>query len=237
MNPLVSLVCPTWNRPEYLAHAIKLFEAQTYKNCELLVVDDSDPEKRLDLSNNPKVRHVKLEDRLSLGEKHNIGHALAQGEILGFHDDDDWFSPRRVIRQIDKIVLGESEIVGFKRDLVLSVGKPPVWSRIQGRGNWIGNGALNLRLPIHDGSAIYSRSVLKTGARFPHRTMNEKVDFLNAAVLGGATWSVVSNNDLFVYVRHGKNTWQYNEGLAHVSVARPAWFPAPEADFYSKVSR
>jgi glycosyltransferase involved in cell wall biosynthesis len=237
-NPLVSLVCPTWNRPQYLAHAVKLFQAQTYRDCELIVVDDSDPDKRPNLSGVPRVRHIKLGDKLSLGEKHNIGHAMAQGEILGFHDDDDWISPRRVIRQIEPLILGTAQIVGFKRNVVLSAGDPVRWWKIEGRGNWIGNGATNLRLPIHDGSALYLRSVLKTGARFPHRTMNEKVDFLNAAVAGGATWTVIPNADLFVYVRHGANTWKYSEALAHVSVAAPYWFPDSEMEFYrtAKVS-
>lgn len=235
-NPLVSLVCPTWNRPEYLVHAIKLFQAQTYRECELIVVDDSDREKTVDLSAMSRVRHIRLGDRLSLGEKHNIGHAVAQGDILGFHDDDDWFHPRRIIRQLDPLVLGTAEIVGFKRDTVLTAGDPVRWWKIQGRGNWIGNGATNLRIPIHDGSALYTRKVLKTGARFPHRTMNEKVDFLNAAAAGGATWTVIPNVDLFVYVRHGKNTWQYDEHLAHIPATMPHWFPDSEMEFYRRAS-
>jgi len=235
-NPLVSLICPTWNRPQYLEHAVKLFEEQTYRDCELIVIDDSDPDKRLNLSGHRRVKHIRLGDKLSLGEKHNIGNAVAQGEILGFHDDDDWFSPRRLIRQLEPIILQTAQIVGFKRDLVLSVGDPARWWRIQGRGNWIGNGAHNLRIPIHDGSALFARSVLKTGARFPHRTMNEKVDFLNAAVAGGATWTVIPNSDLFVYVRHGRNTWQYDERAAHVAATRPSWFPDAEADFYRRAS-
>jgi glycosyltransferase involved in cell wall biosynthesis len=235
-NPLVSLICPTWNRPQYLAHAVKLFQAQTYRDCELIVVDDSDRDKTLNLQNVPRVKHLRLGDKLSLGEKHNIGHAIAQGEILGFHDDDDWFSPRRIVRQIEPLVLGTAQIVGFRRDLILSVGDPLRWWKIQARGNWIGNGATNLRIPIHDGSALFNRSVLKFGARFPHRTMNEKVDFLNAAAAAGATWTVIPNNDLFVYVRHGANTWQYNESLAHVAVPVPPWFPDEELKFYRRVS-
>jgi hypothetical protein len=66
--------------------------------------------------------------------------------------------------------------------------------------------------------------------------MNEKVDFLNAAAAAGATWTVIPNNDLFVYVRHGANTWQYNESLAHVAVPVPPWFPDEELKFYRRVS-
>ncbi len=64
--------------------------------------------------------------------------------------------------------------------------------------------------------------------------MNEKVDFLNAAVASGATWTVIPNDRLFVYVRHGKNTWKYREDLVHVPAARPAWFPDIDERFYRR---
>ena len=237
-SPLVSLVCPTFNRPQYLVHAVKLFQAQTYKNMELIVVDDSGAGKSPDLSMVPRVRHIRLGDRLSLGEKHNIGHAVAQGEILGFHDDDDWTSPRRVARQLDPLLTGANQIVGFRRGVILQVGDPVRWWDINPKNphkSWIGNGALNLAIPIHDGSALYRREVLKAGVKFPHRTMNEKVDFLNAAVKAGATWHVIPNDGLFVYVRHGTNTWKYNEALVHAAAPRPLWFPDEEVEFYRKV--
>lgn len=236
-KPFVSLVCPTLNRPEYLRHAVDLFMAQTWTESELIVVDDSDRDLSIDLSRNRRVKHIRLSDRLSLGEKHNIGNSLAQGDVLGFHDDDDWFNPRRLVRQLDPIVRGAAQIVGFKRELILSAGEPLRWWRMAPKGpisGWIGNGATNCRILAHDGSAIFSRKVVEMGARFPHRTMNEKVDFLNAAVAAGATWTVIPNDDLFVYVRHGKNTWTYNERAVHVQTARPSWFPDREVEFYRK---
>ncbi len=235
-DPLVSLVCPTFNRPQYLRHAVELLRAQTYKRVELIVVDDSPEAARIDLRGLKDVNHVRLADQLSLGEKHNIGNAMAQGEYIGFWDDDDWYGPRRIVRQLDPLVRGQADICGFRRNLVLSAGQPLKWWRIseapRDPRSWIGNGSNKFRIPIHDGSAIFRRDLLMKGARFPHRTMNEKVDFLNGLVERGATWTVVPNDQLFIYVRHGKNTWQYKEGAVHVATAAPAWFPSKDAEFY-----
>lgn len=236
-NPLVSLICPTWNRPQFLLQAVRLFQAQTYQECELIVVDDSDKGSAPDLSHFRRVKHLKIQDKLSLGEKHNIGHSLAQGEIFGFWDDDDWFGPRRLVMQLDPLVRKTAEIVGFRRGVVLQIGDPVTWWDILPRANhrsWIGNGALNFLIPIHDGSALYRREILRAGVRFPHRTMNEKVDFLNLAVKAGATWTVIPNEGIFVYVRHGKNTWRYNEALVHAAVPKPSWFPDEAIEFYRK---
>lgn len=236
-KPMVSLICPTWNRPEYLRHAVSLFHQQTWTHSELIVVDDSDKGKQPDLSSFPRVKHLKLGDKLSLGEKHNLGHAMATGDVLGFQDDDDWWHPRRLVRQLDPLVMGTAQIVGFRRGVVLQAGDPVTWWNLAPKANhrsWIGNGSLGFLIPIHDGSALYSREILSTGARFPHRTMNEKVDFLNAAVKAGATWTVIPNDDLFVYVRHGKNTWQYAEQAVHVPAMRPSWFPEVDAQFYRR---
>ena len=40
--PLVSVVCPTYNRPQYLPTAIRCFFQQTYLNKEMIIVDDGD---------------------------------------------------------------------------------------------------------------------------------------------------------------------------------------------------
>ncbi len=237
-DPLVSLVCPTMNRPQYLRHAVALFRRQTWRKCELVVVDDSDTAHRINLSGEKDVRHVRLADQLSLGEKHNIGNAMAQGDVIAFWDDDDWYGPRRVVRQLDPIVRGVADIVGFRRNYVMTAGEPLRWWRINDGvrvpRTWIGNGSTGFKLPMHDGSAMFRRSLLTGGARFPHRTMNEKVDFLNQLVEKRATWTVIPNDDLFIYVRHGKNTWQYNERLVHMQAVAPAWFPAVDAEFYQK---
>ena len=148
---LVSAICPTFSRPVYLLHAVKLFLAQTWKNAELIVLDDSPATLQPDLSRFPNVRHVKLDGRISIGAKHTMGHHLAQGEAFVYWDDDDWYSPLRLVRQLDPIVRGIAKIVGFRRNLVLTTGPNGGWAKLNPRGMepslWIGNGATNGHAP------------------------------------------------------------------------------------------
>lgn len=237
-DPLVSLVMPTFNRPEFVRTAVERFQRQTWHRKELIILDDSDRAHQVDLSRFPNVRHAKLDARMPLGAKHDLGHDLAQGDVLGYLDDDDWFHPRRLVRQLQPIVLEEATVVGIPRVLVLAGGE---WFRFD-RGtldprDWVGNGITsNYRLPFHDGTAVYSRAVLRHGIGHMLTPVTQKVEFLTGITDAGEPWAVVSDPDLFVYIRHGKNTWQFNEQLVHVPTYRPYWFPQADLDFYRGVA-
>ncbi|MGH9461076.1 MAG: glycosyltransferase family 2 protein, partial [Vicinamibacteria bacterium] len=111
-RPLVSLVCPTYGRPQLIPFAVQFFLSQTWTRSELIIIDDSPRDLQCKIRESGRIRVVRLKDRLSLGEKHNLGHDLAQGDILGYQDDDDIWGHHRLARQLQPIVLGECSIVG-----------------------------------------------------------------------------------------------------------------------------
>jgi len=239
-DPLVTCVCPTWNRPAYLQHAIKLFLAQTYSRAELVILDDSDKDKRIPKSQHSRIRHVQLPERLSIGAKHNLGHKLGQGDVFCYWDDDDWFNPRRLIRQLEPIILKTAELVGFRRNYIMTTGPAGGWWKARELAIapelWIGNGAMNLKVYMHDGSAMYTRAAAERSKPHPDQTMNEKVGFLNGLVETKTVSKTIPNDDLMVYVRHGRNTWKYNEAMVHAPVGIPSWFPRSELDFYRRAA-
>jgi glycosyltransferase involved in cell wall biosynthesis len=236
-NPLVSLVCPTFNRPRYVLHAVKVFLSQTWTRSELIVVDDSDRAHQVDLRSYPRVKHIRLGEWTPMGTKHNIGIDAAQGDVLGYQDDDDWFHPRRLVCQLQPLVLGLATVAGIPRDLVLSGGE--FWrfrARLGPAAGWIGNGEATFKLPFHDGTSMYAREVLRHGHRHTPKTVNQKADFLNAITDAGEKWKAVPNNDLFVYIRHAKNTWQFRQDVALARASAPWWFPADDLEFYRRAS-
>lgn len=235
----VTVVCPTFNRPWFVRHAAELFMDQTWRDSEMLILDDSEPALRvMDLPKSSRIRHVTL-DRLTMGAKHNMAHDLGQGDVFCFWDDDDWFGRRRLVRQLEPIARGQADIVGMPRDYVLDA-RTMAWYKFgrmkQPVRAWIGNGVGNFSLPLHDGSCMYRREVLKTGATFPETNLNQKVEFINAAVKAGARWKAIPNDKSFVYLRHGTNVWQFKERLRLEKVKRPAWFPEPALEFYRRLS-
>lgn len=109
--PLVSVIMPTYRREGTLRRAIKSVLDQTYKNLELIVVNDNGDDGWF----TPVVRDVvdsfsKIDGRVRLLEPsvhkngafaRNRGVKASSGELLAFLDDDDWWEPEKLARQVE----------------------------------------------------------------------------------------------------------------------------------------
>lgn len=88
---LVSLIMPTLNRYEDIDLLMKSLQKQTYKNFELIVVDQNDNDKVKEIVDKYKeeivIKYIKS-NKLGLSYNRNIGIDMAEGEIIGFPDDD-----------------------------------------------------------------------------------------------------------------------------------------------------
>ena len=96
--PSVSIVCPTYGRPQFLPFLLKFFRWQNYPQdkIELLILDDSQVPAHSLFEGEASVRYFHLTERLDTGAKRNRLNRLAQGDILLCFDDDDYYSPERV---------------------------------------------------------------------------------------------------------------------------------------------
>lgn len=92
-NDTVSVIIPCYNHGHFLTTAIDSVLAQTYKNIEIIVVDDgsSDNTKEVAQSYNG-VRYIYKENG-GLSAARNTGIAESKGEYLLFLDADDWLYP------------------------------------------------------------------------------------------------------------------------------------------------
>ena len=94
MNPLVSCLCVTYNRPQLLKETLYFFLAQDYKNKELIIVND---QKNVTYkSSQPQVKIYNFNNRFpSLGEKRNHAKKLANknAKYIFWIDDDDVYYP------------------------------------------------------------------------------------------------------------------------------------------------
>lgn len=89
----VSVVIPTYNRAAYLREALESVLAQTYKEIEVIVVDDNstDGTARVVSSFGPKVKYI-LQDNRERGAARNSGIRNSTGDYIAFLDSDDvWF--------------------------------------------------------------------------------------------------------------------------------------------------
>lgn len=108
---LVSVIIPTYGRADALGKAIESVLDQTYKNIEVVVVDDNEPlskarsitrdfmQKYVEM--NDRVKYLELERNVGGGQARNAGIAASAGELITFLDDDDFYLPNKVERQVD----------------------------------------------------------------------------------------------------------------------------------------
>jgi glycosyltransferase involved in cell wall biosynthesis len=111
MGPLVSCIIPTYNRAHIVGRAIQSVLNQTYKNIEVIVVDDGsqDNTQEVVLSiKDERVRYIRLHRNFGAAFARNIGIANARGEFVAFLDSDDYFLPEKIEKQVELMLKDES---------------------------------------------------------------------------------------------------------------------------------
>jgi glycosyltransferase involved in cell wall biosynthesis len=96
---LVSVIVPTFNRPERLKECLQSILHQTYQNFEILIINDCgevlnfDP---LSLDSKNRIASLRNEKNLGLAGTRNVGLQHAKGEFIAYLDDDDRFYPEHL---------------------------------------------------------------------------------------------------------------------------------------------
>ena len=99
--PRVSIIIPTYNCARYLGRAIDSARAQTYKDYEILVIDDgsTDDTKDVVMQYGRQVIYLYQENRgVSAARNHAI--SKASGGLLAYLDADDMWYPEKLERQV-----------------------------------------------------------------------------------------------------------------------------------------
>ncbi len=99
-KPLVSVIIPTYNRVYILFKAIESVLNQTFKDLELIVVDDGSTDETPYLITKYPLIYVK-KPRKGVAHARNIGIAKAKGDFIAFLDSDDIFVPDKIEKQLE----------------------------------------------------------------------------------------------------------------------------------------
>jgi glycosyltransferase involved in cell wall biosynthesis len=98
--PLVSVIIPAYNAEASLARAIRSVEAQTFRDFEVVVVDDGSTDGTADTARGfGSVRYVRGSHKGEAGAR-NHGLEEATGELVAFVDADDEWLPEKLARQV-----------------------------------------------------------------------------------------------------------------------------------------
>ncbi len=106
-SPLISIIMPTYNRASLIMETIESIRSQTYKNWELIILDDGSEDNTEGLVENladNRISFIKA-GRIGIGGKlKNAGIARAKGDLLAFMDSDDLWDETKLEKQVDVLL-------------------------------------------------------------------------------------------------------------------------------------
>ncbi|MGB4924565.1 MAG: glycosyltransferase, partial [Candidatus Nitrotoga sp.] len=226
-QPLVSIVIPSYNHAEYIEHSLESVYAQTYRNIELIIIDDASNDGSSDIIRE-KLRDCHLPHRFiarttNLGAHATLNEAiaLAQGEFINPLNSDDLFEPGRIAEMVEKVARNEFEFEwGFSKCVCIDSNNQVITPQKNNRADIISRadesfsssdtigsallGALNPT--ISTGNLFFSKSLYKKLGGFRDYQSNHDWDFCLRA-LWYAEPRLVST-DLYRYRLHDSNSIQ-----------------------------
>lgn len=114
-EPLVSIITPVYNAERFLEDTIKSVEKQSYKNWELILVDDCSKDSSSEIiekfrSYDDRIKYIKLEKNSGAAVSRNTGIKNANGRFIAFVDSDDLWEETKLEKQIEYML---KENIGF----------------------------------------------------------------------------------------------------------------------------
>lgn len=102
---LVSIITPTWNCGPFIAETIQSVQAQTYRNWEMLIVDDCSKDNTREIvaeyqRKDSRIKYHCLDHNSGAAVARNTAMRMAKGRWIAFLDSDDLWLPEKLERQI-----------------------------------------------------------------------------------------------------------------------------------------
>lgn len=125
-SPLISVIVPIYNVEKYLEKCLSSICGQTYKNLEILLIDDGSTDHCGEICDayagkDPRIQ-VLHQSNQGLSAARNVGIDHASGDYLGFVDGDDWIEPVMFQTLLDAVIQHRADIAACQFRYVFSNG-------------------------------------------------------------------------------------------------------------------
>jgi glycosyltransferase involved in cell wall biosynthesis len=204
--PLVSCLTVTANRVKLARRAIECFLAQSWPNRELIIVDDGAEDYRGMLEEamaaapqgavRPPIRYERIVHNpvRRLGELRNMTLDLSRGDYCMQWDDDEWYHPDRIARQVETLEgAGSAAGICLLRDTLMHLDTPEFAQRPY-------RSSLRRGTP---GTILHRR----TNVRYPNVARGEDSLFRDRLTKDSRVVVMDGQAHLFIRCFHGQNTW------------------------------
>ena len=214
-NCLISVIVPAYNILDCLERCVNSICAQTWKNLEILLVDDGSTDgtgKLCDLL-------AEKDDRIRVFHKpnggsssaRNLGISMAKGKWIGFVDSDDWIEPQMYERLYEAATAAGTSIAQASRDEIDEDyhKRPDVCTPPEQEVTCTAEDFLKTLL-LHQGDCSFCTKLIKKslfeGHRFPEGKLNEDFRLLVELLCEGERVRILPEQLYHVFYRIGSNT-------------------------------
>ena len=106
VNELVSIITPVYNNSEFIKQTIESVQKQTYKNWEMIIVDDCSTDRTPELikkisQKDDRIKYIKLENNSGAAIARNKALSESRGRFIAYLDADDLWKKNKIQNQID----------------------------------------------------------------------------------------------------------------------------------------
>ena len=214
-QPLITVIIPVYNIPDCLERCVASVCAQTWKNLEILLVDDGSTDGTGALCDSLAQRdgRIRVFHKQNGGSSsaRNMGIENAGGEWLGFVDSDDFIEPRMYETMMKEALKGGYRIVQISRDEIGEDGKhrpdvcvPPKEAVFRESGEFFRT------LLLHEGDCSFCTKLVDAALfqnrRFPEGELNEDFYLLLQLLPEAGGVRILPQQFYHVYYRMGSNT-------------------------------
>lgn len=109
----VSIIIPTYNRGRLIKRSIDSVLSQSYKNIEVIVVDDGSNDNTEEVVkgiNDKRLKYIKLEGNHGACYARNVGIRKSSGDFIAFQDSDDVFDKYKMEKQLNNLIKCKSDL-------------------------------------------------------------------------------------------------------------------------------
>jgi len=194
----VSVIIPTYNRGYIIRRALESALAQTYRDFEIVVLDDGSTDNTAEIVqslHSDKIRYIRHKQNCGYSAACNGGISAANGELIGFLDSDDIWMPDKLERQVGFLsrhpevdaVFTDVEIVGELQRIPSLIGIMKRFSKLLERKE-------NTEEHVLSGREIYlcllEEVPIKPTAFLSKREIYERVGTFNEVWPSGTDWDL-----------------------------------------------
>ncbi|MBD2312963.1 glycosyltransferase family 2 protein [Desertifilum sp. FACHB-1129] len=175
----VSVIIPVYKAEDYIASTVQSVLDQSYKNFELIIVDDGSPDRSVEICqqfSDPRIAIVRQENR-GVAAARNTGIRQATGEYIALLDADDLWLPDKLAKHVEHLNTSPEVGVSFSRSAFIDQEGNPLGIYQMSKLKDVTPLDLLCRTPIGNGSVAVIRKEVFEAIRFQDNLYGTPEDF------------------------------------------------------------